>query len=201
MKTNKIKALHNLIDWLGWLGWLGYATQATQYKNTTFEKKSFNTDPLTSNAWLSGFIEADAHFSIRSTESGKYPKIECKFELCQKQIDHNKSDNLFFMYDIAICFESLVKLIRNNSNNPQYRVRTTSLKGNLTVVNYLTKYPLFGSKYSDYKDWVRVVQMFKEKPFNHKANLVNVKSIKSGMNDKRTLFTWNHLQNFYNLNK
>jgi hypothetical protein len=43
--------------------------------------------------------------------------------------------------------------------------------------------------------------LFKEKPCNHKANMVYVKSIKSGMNDKRTLFVWDHLQNFYNLNK
>jgi hypothetical protein len=45
--------------------------------------------------------------------------------------------------------------------------------------------------------------LFKEKPkpFNHKANMIYVKFIKSGMNDKRTLFVWDHLQNFYNLNK
>ena len=189
MKTNKIEALHRLIDWYN------------QYRNTTFEKKGFNTDSLTSNAWLSGFIEADGHFSIRSTESGKYPKIECKFELSQRRKDENQRDNFFFLNEIAICFESLVKLIRNDSNNPQYRVRTTNLKGNLAVVDYLTIYPLFGTKYSDYKDWVRVVQLFKEKPCNHKANMVYVKSIKSGMSDKRTLFVWDHLQNFYNLNK
>ena len=36
----------------------------------------------------------------------------------------------------------IFKLIRNDSENPQYRVRTTNLKGNLAVVNYLTIYPL-----------------------------------------------------------
>lgn len=189
MKTNKIEVLHRLIDWY------------SQHRNITFEKKGFNTDSLTSSAWLSGFIEADGHFSLRSTESGKYPKIECKFELSQRRKDQNQRDNLLFLNEIAICFESLVKLIRNDTNNPQYRVRTTNLKGNLAVVDYLTRYPLFGTKYSDYKDWVRVVQLFKEKPLNHKVNMVYVKSIKSGMNDKRTLFVWDHLQNFYDLNK
>ena len=81
MKTNKIYALHRLIDWYN------------QYKNTTFEKKGLNTDSISSNAWLSGFIE-DGHFS-RSTETGKYPRIECKFEVSKRQKDQNKRDNFF----------------------------------------------------------------------------------------------------------
>jgi hypothetical protein len=156
---------------------------------------------MLSNAWLSGFIEADGHFSLRSTESGKYPKIECKFELSQRQKDQNKRDNLFFLKEIALNFESQVKSIRNNSDNPQYRIRTTSLKGNLTVVNYLTKYPLFGTKYLDYKDWINILELFNKTPFDHKLNMKYVKLVKSGMNDKRTIFLWDHLQNFYNLNK
>jgi len=56
------------------------------------------------------------------------------------------------LQEIALNIKSVVKFIRNNSNNPQYRIRTTSLKANLAVVDYLTKYPLFGSKYLDYKD-------------------------------------------------
>lgn len=189
MKTNKIFALHRLIDWYN------------QYKGTTLEKNGLNIEPMTSNAWLSGFIESDGHFSIRSTETGKYPKIECKFELCQRQKDHNNKDNLFFLKEIAINFESEVKSIRNDSNYPQYRIRTTNLKANLTVVNYLTKYPLFGSKFLDFKDWLKVVQLFEKGSFNQKLNMEYVKQIKSNMNDKRTVFVWDHLQNFYNLNK
>lgn len=156
---------------------------------------------MTSNAWLSGFIEADGHFYLRSTESGKYPKIECKFELSQAQKDNNKKDNLFFLEKIAFSFESLVKSTRNESNNPQYRVRTTNLEGNLAVVNYLTKYPLFGTKFLDFEDWVKVVELFNQGSLNHKFNMDYVKHIKSNMNNKRTIFVWNHLQNFYNLNK
>lgn len=55
MKTNKINALYDLIDWY------------SQYKNIYIEKKKLNTDPFSSNGWLSGFIEADGHFSLRST--------------------------------------------------------------------------------------------------------------------------------------
>jgi hypothetical protein len=59
---------------------------------------------------------------------------------------------LFFLEEIAISFACLVKPIRSDSDNPQYRVRTTSLKGNLAVIDYLEKYPLFGTKFLDYKD-------------------------------------------------
>jgi hypothetical protein len=189
MKTNKIYALHRLIDWYN------------QYKSTSFEKKGLNTDSMISNAWLSGFIEADGHFSLRSTESGKYPRIECRFELSHRQRDQNKRDNFFFLEEIALNFGCLVKPIRNDSDNPQYRVRTTNLKGNLGVVNYLTKYPLFGTKFSDYRDWVKVVELFNQGSFDHKLNMDYVKLIKSEMNDNRTIFVWDHLQNFYNLNK
>lgn len=189
MKTNKIYALHRLIDWYN------------KYKGTSLEKKALNTESIISNAWLSGFIDSDGHFSLRSTESGKHPKIECKFELCQRQIDHNNLDNLFFLEEIALSINSVVKSIRNDSNNPQYRIRTTSLKANLAVVNYLVKYPLFGSKFLDYKDWVKVVKLFEQGSLDHKLNMEYVKHIKSNMNDKRTVFVWDHLQNFYNLNK
>lgn len=37
-----------------------------------------------------------------------------------------------------------------------------------------------------------------ERSFNHKLNMEYVKGIKSGMNDKRTIFVFDHLENFYN---
>lgn len=189
MKTNKIYALHKLINWYN------------LYKGTSLEKKGLSTEPLLTNAWLSGFIEADGHFSLRSTESGKYPRIDCKFELCQRLKDQNSRDNLFFLEDIAMNFNSEVKSIRNETKHPQYRIRTTNLKSNLIIVNYLLNYPLFGTKFLDFNDWINIVKLFEQGCFNHKLNMKKVKQIKSQMNDKRTVFVWDHLQNFYNLNK
>lgn len=59
MKTNKIIALYCLIDWYD------------KYKNIYIEKKSLNSDLMNNSAWLYGFIHADGHFSIRSSELGK----------------------------------------------------------------------------------------------------------------------------------
>ena len=126
MRTPKIYALNSLIDWLN-----------LKFEGINIPKKSLNNSPLDSNAWLSGFIEADGHFSVRTTTTSKYPRVECKFELWQRQIDHNGINNLFFLEIIAKFLLSSVKAIRVDKPKPEYRVRTTSLNGNLVLENYL----------------------------------------------------------------
>jgi hypothetical protein len=66
--------------------------------------------------------------------------------------------------------------------------------------HYLDNFPLFSSKYLDYKDWLKVL-MFFEKKTKRSAVFDEVVFIKSGVNDKRKLFNWDHLQNFYSLEK
>jgi len=188
MRTPKIHALNDLIDWLN-----------IKLGSLCIPKKSLNNSPLNSNAWLSGFIEADGHFSVRTTTSSKYPKVECKFELSQRQNDHNNRNNLEFLEAIAIFLVSSVKAVRVNKPNPEYKVRTTSLKGNLVLENYLSTFPLFSSKYLDYKDWIKVLNYFRSGRFDHKSNIENIISIKSCMNDRRTVFSWDHLGRFHNL--
>lgn len=63
MRTPKINALYRLIDWL----------------NIRFDldidKKDKDISNIDSNSWLAGFIDADGHFSVRTTTVSKYPKI------------------------------------------------------------------------------------------------------------------------------
>ena len=188
MRTPKIYALYNLIDWLN-----------LKFEEINIPKKYLNNSQLDSNAWLSGFIEADGHFSVRTTTTPKYSRVECKFELSQRQNDHNCRSNLNFLDILANYLLSSVKAVRVNRPNPEYRVRTTSLNGNLVLENYLRTFPLFGSKYLDFKDWIKVLDYFKSGQFKHKDNIEKVISIKSCMNDNRTVFTWDHLNKFYNL--
>ena len=187
MRTPKSHALWNLIDWLN------------IKKDLNILKKPLNTTPLDSDAWLSGFIEADGHFSVRTTTLSKYPRLECKFELSQRENDHNNRSNLKFLEMIANFLLSSVKSIRVLKPKPEYRVRTTSLNGNLVLENYLNTFPLFGSKYLDYKDWLKVLEYFKAGQFKHKTYIEEIILIKSNMNDSRTVYIWDHLNNFYNL--
>ena len=189
MRTPKINALHRLIDWLN------------MRFDLNIEKKDKDTSSLDSNSWLAGFIDADGHFSVRTTTVSKYPKVECKFELCQRQNDHNNENNYEFLNLIAEFLLTTVKKIRMDRPNPEYRVRTTSLRGNLVLVNYLENYPLFSSKYLNYQDWRKVLVFFENKNHTNPESIKTIIELKSKMNNKRTEFNWNHLGKFYNLYK
>ena len=154
---------------------------------------------LLSNAWLSGFIEADGHFVVRATLS-KF-KIECKFELVQSAIDHNKNSNYCVLEKIGKTLNCSVKMTRQRKPKKEYRVRTTNLKGNIILEKYCNEYPLFGSKNRDFQDWSNVLDFFKRKVHKKKIFYDQIVAIKSGMNLNRKNFQWNHLNNFYILEK
>jgi len=194
LRTPKIYAFHNLIDWLN-----------NKNLNLKIKKQELDNSSFLSNGWLSGFIEADGHFSVRTSMGDSfhpYTKLECKFELSQRQNDHKGRNNLFFLEKIALNLLTSVKSFRIDTKHPQYRIRTTSLKGNLNLVDYLNNYPLFGTKYLDYKDWLEVIQILKSGEHTKDTRTSAIEKIiriKYNMNDNRTVFIWDHLQHFYNL--
>lgn len=187
MRTPKIYSLNALIDFFN------------KTKGTSIEKYPVSKEPLDSNPWLSGFIEADASFQVRTTLLGKYPKLECKLEITQRRVDHKGYDNLDFLSDIAEFLYTEVKKIRSDKSKPEYRVRTTNIKGNIKAKNYLLQFPLFGTKYLDSLDWMKIVDIFDRKEHNTDEGKEKIVKIKSGMNNFRTDFTWDHLQKFYNV--
>ena len=104
-----------------------------------------------------------------------------------------------FLNNIARFLKTNVKNIRENTPNPQYRLRTNNLESNFILINYLSEYPLFGSKYLDYNDWKEILCLFKPRFKYSQENIDKILKIKSQMNNRRTCFIWNHLNNFYNL--
>nr|YP_010041360.1 LAGLIDADG endonuclease [Pisolithus microcarpus]QPA36137.1 LAGLIDADG endonuclease [Pisolithus microcarpus] len=194
LRTPKINSLNLLIDW---------------FKNNNLNIRNvpliLNKDLLINDGWLSGFIEAKGQFLVRTTNKNisntKYPKIECKFELIQGQKNHNGKSNLNYLENIADLLQTKVKAIKMNSPQSQFRVRTTNLNGNINLENYLKNYPLFSSKYLDYIDWQKVLEIFKKCEHKQKEGIDKIISIKQQMNDRRTIFSWIHLNNFYNLDK
>lgn len=181
MRTPKISSLYKLIDYVNNRG------------NLNILKLPLDNSPLDSNAWLSGFIDSDGSFSVRTSEKSK--RLACSFELVQRQTNLEDYSYLEVLSKLSIFLMSNLKEHKINTKNPQYRVRTTSLNGNLVLVNYLTKYPLFSKKQLDFIDFNKVIDFFVKK--EHNQNFEKIKSIKLSMNDNRTYFNWDHLQNFY----
>lgn len=189
MYTPKFYSLEVLIDWLN------------LYYFLNIKKKGINKELLYKNAWLSGLIDADGLFSLRcSLDKNKnlsYTKVECKFELVQRQIDHKGNDNYFFMLIISNFLLTDLKKIRVNKPHTQYRIRTLNVKSNFILINYLNEFPLFSSKYLDFIDWLLVAEMFKLK--YQRKNLKEILLIKNRINENRKYYNWDHLQNFYKL--
>lgn len=187
MRTPKINALHRLIEYLNALG-------------EDIRKLPLDKSPINSNAWLSGFIEADGSFQVRSTSEGKYPvRVECKFEIEQRQKDKSGEGLDEIMKLMAEYLLSKVKETKKDTKNPKYRVRTTSLLGNKVLIKYLEAYKLFGSKYLDYLNWREVVQMFSKGEHRTQQGRDRIKELKLSMNDNRKEMTWDHLKDFYSL--
>lgn len=103
-------------------------------------------------------------------------------------MDHRHSSNEFFLKEIADFLQTSLKPIRENTSHPLYRLRTLNLKSNLILVRYLDEYPLFGSKYLDYIEFKKVLELFQPRFKATADNLNKILEIKSGMNDKRTIF-------------
>jgi len=203
MKTPKINDLYLLIDWLN-----------KKIPDIKLIKYPLNTECLTKNAWLSGYIETNGQFLVRINSKVQHPKLECKFELIEdiqktkyknnysiKKHKDKLLDKCQFLEPIAEILNSKIKFTKSIDNKFQWTIRTTTLKGNLTLENYLDNFSLFSSKYLDYKDWQQILDIFK-KGENKKINNINqIISIRERMKERRTIFTWNHLKKFYNLDK
>ena len=152
-----------------------------------------------SNSWLSGFIEGDGHFFIRMNKK----TIHCGFELVQAITDSKGNSKKEIMVLLAEFLKITLREISKSycKGKNQYKIKLNSLSSNLILSEYLNRYPLFSSKYLNFKDIYKVLIMIKNKEHKLEANRELIKLIKDKMNDKRVEFNWDHLQNFYNMYK
>lgn len=186
MRTPKISALIELIVWLN-----------TKHPELNIIALPLDVSKISSNAWFSGFIEADGHFSVRTSLKAKYPRLACSFELSQSRRTKNGESTITYLKIIGKFLGISVNPIREDRSHPQYRLRTSTLLSNSILADYLRKYPLFSSKYLDFVDWLKVLDIFAEG--RHKSEIPTIVGIKSQMNTKRTMFVWDHLARFYSI--
>ena len=200
MRTPKIEALYRLIDWLN----------TRPKSNSEIIKLELDNSSLGSNPWLAGFIEADGNFycSFDLSTEGLAKVVKCYMRISQKklyreksEISEDKNTNFFIMEKIRefLNVKIVSEIVRNKDNYVEttYEVRTTKKESCELLINYLTTYPLFSSKYQDYLDWQKSHQIRVTKSYKSIEGTSELISLKNSMNTKRTQFNWDTLENFY----
>ncbi len=190
LRTPKIHQLYNLIDWLN------------KNHSTHIKKLPLNKDNLENSSWLSGFVDADGSFSVQYTkteEGAKKRKISCRLRIEQRILDPITNDSYFDILNQICLFLNCKLLTRTQkSTNNTYYTLTASSKVSLDIIiNYFNKYPLFSSKYLDYKDWEKVAYLIINNQHLTEEGINTVELVRSRMNTKRTDFNWDHLNGLY----
>ena len=186
LRTPKIHLLYNLIDWLN------------KNHKTNIIKLPLKNSSLSEDSWLSGFIDSNGSFSIQHTKlkNGiKKRKISCRLRIEERILDPiTKNSYLKVFTDISNFLNcSLLTRKQKSTGNEYYILTVSSIMSLNLIVNYLEKYPLFSSKYLDYKDWKEIVLLIFENKHYTEQGINKAEFVRNKMNRKRTLFNWNHL--------
>jgi len=150
------------------------------------------------DGWLSGFIDSDGSFSVQHTKrvnNVKKRKISCRLRIEKRMLDPITNNSYFnVLIDISNFLNCTLLTRKQKSTGNEYYTLTASSKFSLDViVNYLDKYPLFSSKYLDYKDWKEIVLLIFENKHYTEEGINKTESVKNSMNRQRTYFFWTHL--------
>lgn len=202
MRTPKIEALYRLIDWLN----------ARPNSNIKLPKLELDNSSLGSNAWLAGFIESDGNFycGFEIGENSIAKRVKCYMRISQKrqyrlntEIPENKNTNLDIMEKIReyLAVRNVTEIKRDKENYTElaYEVRTVKKESCNLLINYLTIYPLFSSKYQDFLGWKKAHEIRISKSYTSIEGTSKLILLKNSMNTKRTQFNWDSLNKFYSL--
>lgn len=83
------------------------------------------------------------------------------------------------------------------ANNTYYTLAASSKVSLNIIISYFNKYPLFSSKFLDYKYLERVAHLIINGQHLTDEGIQIVEFVRSRMNTKRTDFNWDHFKNLY----
>ena len=174
--------------------------------NLKIKESLLNKSNLYSNSWFTGFIEADGSFGIK-TNKRKLTRnlapstlsrdiilnnISLVFRLDQRSHDISTNSSMRpimqILADQLNCKLLTFKYIPNKEINEireVYSVSLTSPIKLLSLIEYLNKYKLLGTKYKDFIDWEKVYYMIISKTHLTDAGYLEIMKIKENMNSKR----------------
>jgi hypothetical protein len=77
-----------------------------------------------------------------------------------------------------------------------FTVISYTKQNHFNLINYFKKFPLLSSKYLDYKDWLRILELQTANNLTTSYLETAIKT-RTDFNSTRTTYTWNHLKNSY----
>ena len=195
-RTPKIEALHRLI------------TYFNDKYGSNLPLLGLDVSPLNTNAWLSGFTDADGTFSLNISKRGnsKILRINMNYRLELKQESskivcetlggssfHPILSKICAFFDGGLYSRSRTHGIDSSKTFYSYTAMTFTTASNIKVRSYFEKYPLQSSKRLNFKDWCLVLELVLAKKHLTPEGRVTINLIKANYNRKRTQFNWDHL--------
>lgn len=163
--------------------------------NKNISKMPINSRSLNETPWLSGFLEENASFFVRNSKKND-KIIHCRFQLHFLSLNSRRKS-----LNQEKCLNDIANLLSSNISSSfkkftiKYMIRTVNIASNTLLQQYLDDFPLYGYKHLDYLNWKTV--FFQLKKNNLDIDRDNISKIKLNMNDKRKVFTWDHLKLFF----
>lgn len=189
LRTPKVHQFNKLIQWIN-----------TNYFSTEpIVCNDVDTSPIISNAWLSGFIDADGSFDVqvreRSSDGKGKNRVEARLRIEQRIIDPSTELSYYSVIkSIASSLNVELNTCFHNEGIEYYNVSVSSPAKLKTLINYLNTYPLFSSKLLNYLDFKSCVNLMLSRKHLTEQGRDNIKTIKAGINRKRTYYNWDHLE-------
>jgi LAGLIDADG endonuclease len=227
MRTPKIEALGRMIYWLNnylinnefsklpstqkILSEISYISAPEAKPGgwviTTIELKSLDNSAIDSNAWLAGFSDADANFSINIHKRSKLNSIRVqlfyRLEIAQtysRDLDKVNQKTFFDIISKVGMFLGVNILSRTRNIKDKLYSSFIVMAHNKAsiekITDYFSVFPLLSSKYLDYKDWLYILKLQKTNKITT-SYLEDAIKIRKDFNKTRTTFTWDHLKNCY----
>ena len=212
MRTPKIEALHRAIHWYN-----NYiinnkesklpSTKSILSKINPLEIKPLDNSNIDSNAWLTGFTDADGNFSIniqlRSNKNLTRVQLFYRLEIRQSYHRSESEENKVSYYKImsilseylAVNVFSRNRIIKDR-HFYSYIVMAHNKNSKLKLIEYFNKYPLISSKYLDYLDWLHIFNLQQTHSLTT-LYLEEAIKIRKNFNSTLTTYTWDHLNNCY----